>query len=239
MRSATANSGAMGLILSIETAISVCSVALHDKAGRLVAIAELYQENVHAQKLMPLIEALLEQAGVGQDELCAVAVSSGPGSYTGLRIGVSTAKGLAYALDIPLIGVDTLDALAQRAITFMEADDLVVPMIDARRMEVYCKVLSAQMEELLPLAPLIINEDSFDSFLSSRKLLFVGDANKKVREVIKHDRAVFVPALNSASTVGEIAAVRFQKEQFEDVAYFEPNYLKEFRVLKSKKSLLL
>ena len=229
----------MGLILSIETAISVCSVALHDKQGRLVAIAELFQENIHAQKLMPLIEALLQQSGVGRDELCAVAVSSGPGSYTGLRIGVSTAKGLAYALGIPLIGVDTLDALARRAIPFIEADDLVVPMIDARRMEVYCKVLSGEMEEVLPLAPLIIDEYSFENYLSSSKLFFLGDANEKVREVINHDRAVFVQALNSAGTVGEIAALRLQKGLFEDVAYFEPNYLKEFRVLKSKKTLLL
>src|SRR5690606_5497135 len=229
----------MGLILSIETAISVCSVALHDQEGRLVGIAEIFQENVHAQKLMPLIESLLQQAGVLQGELAAIAVSSGPGSYTGLRIGVSTAKGLAYALGIPLIGVDTLDALARRAVPLVEAEDLVVPMIDARRMEVYCKVVSGVMEELSPLAPLIIDESSFDTYLSSGKLFFLGDANEKVRGIIRHENAVFVPLLNSAGTVGEIAAVRFREEQFDDVAYFEPNYLKEFRVLKSKKSLLL
>jgi tRNA threonylcarbamoyladenosine biosynthesis protein TsaB len=229
----------MGLILSIETAISVCSVALHEEEGRMVAIAELFQENVHAQKVMPLIDTLLQQAGVRKDELCAVAVSSGPGSYTGLRIGVSTAKGLAYALGIPLIGVDTLDALACRALPFMAAEDLVVPMVDARRMEVYCKVLSGEMEELLPLAPLIVDEYSFESYLSSRKLFFLGDANVKVREVIKHEHAVFVPLLNSAETVGKVAVERYRESRFEDVAYFEPNYLKEFRVLKSKKSLLL
>lgn len=229
----------MGLILSIETAISVCSVALHDQEGRLVGIAEIFQENVHAQKLMPLIESLLQQAGVLQGELAAIAVSSGPGSYTGLRIGVSTAKGLAYALGIPLIGVDTLDALARRAVQFMEDGDWVVPMIDARRMEVYCKVLGSQLEEVAPLAPVIVDEGSFSSYLSSGKLFFLGDANEKVKGVIKHENAVFIPLLNSAGTVGELAAEAFRKEQFEDVAYFEPNYLKEFRVLKSKKSLLL
>ena len=229
----------MGVILSIETATSVCSVALHDEGGLMVAIAELFQENVHAQKLMPLIEALLQQSGFGQEELCAVAVSSGPGSYTGLRIGVSTAKGLAYALGIPLIGVDTLNALARRAIRFAAPEDLVVPMIDARRMEVYCKILGGEMEEVLPLAPVIIDEYSFETYLSSRKLFFLGDANGKVREVIKHERAVFIPLLNSAETVGEMAVDKYRERQFEDVAYFEPNYLKEFRVLKSKKSLLL
>lgn len=229
----------MGLILSIETATSVCSVALHDECGKMVGLAELYQDNVHAQKLMPLIDALLQQVGVSRRELTAIAVSSGPGSYTGLRIGVSTAKGLAYALGIPLIGVDTLDALAKRTASFIAANDFIVPMIDARRMEVYCKVLDGQMEELIPLAPLIVDEGSFDPYLSFGKVFFIGDANEKVREVIKHDNAVFVPLLNSASTVGEIAVIKFQEQVFEDVAYFEPNYLKEFRVLKSKKSLLL
>lgn len=229
----------MGVILSIETATSVCSVALHDEDGRMVAVVELFQENAHAQKLMPLIETLLQQAGLGQDELCAVAVSSGPGSYTGLRIGVSTAKGLAYALGIPLIGVDTLNALARRAIRFVAPEDLVIPMIDARRMEVYCKILSGEMEELLPLAPVIIDEYSFETYLSSRKVFFLGDANEKVRGVIRHERAVFIPLLNSAETVGEVAVNKYRNSQFDDVAYFEPNYLKEFRVLKSKKSLLL
>lgn len=229
----------MGLILSIETATSVCSVALHSEQGKMISLTELFQENVHAQKLMPLIDSLLQQSGVSRRELSAVAVSSGPGSYTGLRIGVSTAKGMAYALGIPVVGVDTLDALGRRTSPFIKAADFVVPMIDARRMEVYCKVLDGRMAELLPLAPVIVDEASFDSYLSSGKVFFIGDANEKVREVVKHENAVFIPLLNSAGTVGEIAAIKFRERQFEDLAYFEPNYLKEFRVLKSKKSLLL
>lgn len=228
----------MGLILSIETATSVCSVALHEHSGALVGIIELFQDNVHGQKLMPVIEALLRQLGVDKDELDAVAVSKGPGSYTGLRIGVSTAKGLAYALDIPLIGVDTLDALARRALPFVRATDILVPMIDARRMEVYCKVLDSQMQELVGLAPLIVDDNSFDTYLMAGKVFFLGDANEKVGQVIHHKNAVFAPFFNSASTVGELAVLRYKMEQFEDVAYFEPNYLKEFRVLKSKKMLL-
>src|SRR5690606_4871070 len=207
----------MGVILSIETATSVCSVALHDEDSRRIAMAELFQENVHAQKLMPLIETLLQQAGVGQDELCAVAVSRGPGSYTGLRIGVSTAKGLAYALGIPLIGVETLDALARRAIPFAKPDDLVVTMIDARRMEVYCKILDGDRAELLPLAPVVIDEYTFESYLSSRRLFFLGDANEKVSEVVRHERAVFIPLLNSAETVGEVAVIKYREREFEDV----------------------
>src|SRR5690606_31804669 len=228
----------MGLILSIETATSVCSVAVHNADGHTIGLAELFQENVHAQKLMPLVDALLQQSGVSRRKLSAVAVSSGPGSYTGLRSGVSTRKGMAYALGIPLIGVDTLDALGRRTSPFMKAADFVVPMIDARRMEVYSKVLDGRMTELLPLAPVIVDEASFDFYLSSGKVFFIGDANEKVREVVKHENAVFIPLMNSASTVGEIAAIKFQERQFEDLAYFEPNYLKEFRVLKSKKNLL-
>ena len=229
----------MGLILSIETATSVCSVALHDHRGALVGIIELFQDNVHGQKLMPVIESLLQQVGIEREGLDAIAVSMGPGSYTGLRIGVSTAKGMAYALEIPLLGVDTLDALARRSLPFVGVTDTVVPMMDARRMEVYCKILDGQMNELAALSPVIVDEASFDSYLMAGKVIFLGDANEKVREVINHENAVFIPFLNYARTVGESAAIKFKQKQFEDVAYFEPNYLKEFRVLKSKKALLI
>jgi len=229
----------MGLILSIETATSVCSVALHGHDGAIVGIIELFQDSVHGQKLMPAIESLLQQVGIEKEGLDAIAVSMGPGSYTGLRIGVSTAKGMAYALDIPLIGIDTLDALGRRSLPFVGATDSVVPMMDARRMEVYCKVLDSQMNELAALSPVVVDEASFDTHLMAGKVVFLGDANEKVREVISHENAVFIPFLNSASTVGELAAIKYKQKQFEDVAYFEPNYLKEFRVLKSKKALLI
>jgi tRNA threonylcarbamoyladenosine biosynthesis protein TsaB len=227
----------MGFILSIDTATSVCSVAVHQQ-GILVGIVDLFQENVHGQKLMPLIDALLRQVGIHIGELDAVAVSKGPGSYTGLRIGVSTAKGLAFARDIPLIGVDTLDALGRRAKFFVEPGNFVVPMIDARRMEVYGKVLDGTLRELVGLRPIIIDESSFHPFLLAGKVFFLGDSNTKVKEVIKHENAVFIPYLNSASTIGELADLKYRARDFEDLAYFEPNYLKEFRVVKSKKSIL-
>lgn len=227
----------MGFILSIETATSVCSVAIHQQ-GNLVGMVDLFQVNIHGQKLMPLIDALLRQVDIRLDELDAVAVSKGPGSYTGLRIGVSTAKGLAYARDIPLIGVDTLDALGRRAQAFVEPGNFVVPMIDARRMEVYGKVLDCTLRELVGLAPIIIDESSFHPYLMEGKVFFLGDSNTKVKEVIKHENAVFIPFLNSASTVGELAELKYRDKDFEDLAYFEPNYLKEFRIVKSKKSIL-
>lgn len=228
----------MGLILSIETATSVCSVAVHQD-GVLLGIFEMYQENVHGQKLMPIIDNLLMQVGVQPKELDAVAVSSGPGSYTGLRIGVSTAKGLAFGLNIPLIAVDTLDALARNAKPYVEDVDFVVPMIDARRMEIYCKVLNGAMEEIVPLEPKIVDENSFESFLLKGRVFFLGDSNKKVSETIRHKNAFYVSCLNSSRTLGEIAEKKYKAGQFEDLAYFEPNYLKEFRVIKSKKTLLL
>ena len=228
----------MGLILSIETAISVCSVALH-RDGKLEGCLELHQDNVHAQKLMPAIKALLDRAGIETAELDAIAVSAGPGSYTGLRIGVSTAKGLAYAHDLPLIAVDTLSALAYRASEAVEPEDFIIPVIDARRMEVYQKVLNGRMEEISPLEPLIIDEQSFSEYLQKGKVFFIGDAVFKIKSELRHENARFLSLLNSAISIGELAYEKFEKGDFVDLAYFEPNYLKEFRVITSKKNPLL
>ena len=227
----------MSLILSIETAVSVCSVALH-KEGELLGLLELHQENVHAQKLMPAINSLLEQVGVFTSQLSAVAVSEGPGSYTGLRIGVSTAKGIAFAHNIPLIGVGSLDALAKQLVGLVEPSSIIVPMIDARRMEVYSMVFDHQLEELEPLQPVVVEENSYQAFLDRGIVYFLGDGAKKVSEVIRHPNARFLKRTNSAMTIGELATIKFKKNDFEDLAYFEPNYLKEFRVLKSKKNPL-
>jgi len=228
----------MGLILSIETAISVCSVALHLE-GKLVGSLELHQDNVHAQKLMPLVKALLVQSGVGTEGLDAIAISAGPGSYTGLRIGVSTAKGLAYAHDLPLIAVDTLDALAYRVRETVEIGDFIIPLIDARRMEVYQKVLNGSMEEVSPLEPLIIDAESFSAYLEKGKVYFLGDAVFKLQSELIHPNARFLSLINSAISVGALAYKKFENKDFVDLAYFEPNYLKEFRVITSKKNPLL
>ncbi|AWW31315.1 tRNA (adenosine(37)-N6)-threonylcarbamoyltransferase complex dimerization subunit type 1 TsaB [Echinicola strongylocentroti] len=227
----------MSLILSIETAVSVCSVALHDDMG-LRGILEIHQENVHARKLMPAIKDLLEQYGVESTALEAVAVSEGPGSYTGLRIGVSTAKGIAFAHQIPLIGISTLDALAAPLVGLVEDPSFIIPMIDARRMEVYSKVFDHGMVEQEALSPVIVDEMSYREYLEMGRVYFCGDGADKVSKVVKHPNARFLKVTNSASSIGELALHKFRKKDFVDIAYFEPNYLKEFRVLKSKKNPL-
>ncbi|MFC4870656.1 tRNA (adenosine(37)-N6)-threonylcarbamoyltransferase complex dimerization subunit type 1 TsaB [Negadavirga shengliensis] len=228
----------MPVILSIETAVSVCSVAVH-KDGSLQGLIELHQANVHGQKLVPLIKDLLTQLGIKGQELDAVAVSKGPGSYTGLRIGVSTAKGLAFAHGLPLIGVDTLDALARNVKEILHAGEFVVPMMDARRMEVYCKVYDSDLKIVSPLSAHILSGDSFSDFLEGGRVYFLGNANPKTSALIVHPNACFLDLVNTASSVGEIAAGKFEKGEFEDLAYFEPNYLKDFMVIKSKKNPLL
>ena len=227
----------MTLILSIETAVSVCSVALHNDDG-LVGLMELRQENIHAQKLMPLIKDLLGQVGVGSGALDAVAVSEGPGSYTGLRIGVSTAKGIAFAHQLPLIAMGTLDALAHQVVDMVEPESFIVPLIDARRMEVYSKVFDGKLQEIEPITPVIVDEKSYAAYLESGRVYCCGDAVGKVAEVIDHPNARFLKVYNSAASVGDLALKKFRQKDFVDLAYFEPNYLKEFRVLKSKKNPL-
>ncbi|MFO7825186.1 MAG: tRNA (adenosine(37)-N6)-threonylcarbamoyltransferase complex dimerization subunit type 1 TsaB [Cyclobacterium sp.] len=228
----------MSRILSIETSIGVCSLALHEK-GKLLALMELFQDNVHGSKLVPCIKSLIEQSGFELKHLDAIAVAQGPGSYTGLRIGVATAKGLAFALDLPLIGVDSLDALGRQLVHRIEEDAYIVPMIDARRMEVYMKVLDHSGQTLVDLKPEVLEADSFSEYLSRGKVYFLGNANEKTSVVLKSANAIFVDKLNSATSVGEIAFEKYELGLMEDIAYFEPNYLKEFMVLKSKKNPLL
>ncbi|RZS98425.1 tRNA (adenosine(37)-N6)-threonylcarbamoyltransferase complex dimerization subunit type 1 TsaB [Cecembia calidifontis] len=229
----------MALILSIESSTSVCSVALHE-SGKLTGIIELHQENVHSMKLMLLIEDLMKRTGFESGDLRAVAVSSGPGSYTGLRIGVSVAKGFAFAQDIPLIGVDTLMALAKRAQPFTKKGESIIPMLDARRMEVYTAVYDYQLKSLEKLSPKVIETGNpFLEYLNQGNVYFLGDGVEKLKGLLEHPSAMFLDWRPSAHSIGELAFEKFQKEDFEDVAYFEPNYLKDFRVISSKKNLLL
>jgi tRNA threonylcarbamoyladenosine biosynthesis protein TsaB len=228
----------MSKILSIETSIAVCSIAIHEK-GKLIALAELHQDNVHGSKLVPLIKSLLEQADYSISSLDAIAVAQGPGSYTGLRIGVSTAKGLAFAHDLPLIGVDSLDGLGRQLVGQVEEGSYIIPMIDARRMEVYAKVLDFNGETIDALKPVILEEGVFGNFLAAGNVYFLGNANQKTKELLNDENAIFIDRLNSAGSLGELAYQKFLNKDFEDIAYFEPNYLKEFMVLKSKKNPLL
>ncbi len=223
----------MPVILSLETSAEVCSVALHN-GDRLLAEAILREPQAHAAKLAPLIHQVMGEGQTDLARLNAVAVSMGPGSYTGLRIGTSTAKGLCYALDIPLIGVGTLDLLAYQGKAMDTTGALLCPMIDARRMEVYCTVTDALLNVVEPVSAKIIQPDSFQELLSRHRVLFFGDGAMKCSRVIKSPNAVFMEGVfPTATALGEIARDRFASGLFEDLVHFKPFYLKEFTAKKS------
>lgn len=227
----------MAYILAIETSTAICSIALH-RSGELIGLLESDQQGVHAERIILMIEEVLQAAHLDFGDLNAVAVSEGPGSYTGLRIGVSTAKGIAYAQNIPLIAVSPLLALAAQV--NLHGREWVVPMMDARRMEVYRVVLDSQGNHVEDLVPEIVDASSYSFYLERGKVYFVGDAVEKVKQVLLHPNAVFLSDTTfSAAHYGQIAFERFQKREFVDVAYFVPNYLKEFKALQSKKNPLL
>ena len=219
----------MATILCIETATKNCSVALSVN-GKVIALQEDNPRNEpdkhfsHAEKLQGYITQVLEQANISKNDLQAIAVSKGPGSYTGLRIGVSTAKGLCYALDIPLLAISTLGSLARQV-----AGSVVVPMLDARRMEVYSAVFSSEMDQIRDLQAQIITQDSFNTYLDRGRVTFIGDGVEKFEAVCTHPNAVFIKnALPSASQMAQFATLKFTQNDTQDVAYFEPYYLKDF-----------
>lgn len=226
----------MALILSIETATSVCSVALHEK-GKLINSKEINSDKSHSQLLLQYIEDVLKEVDKLKTQLDAIAISEGPGSYTGLRIGLSTVKGLCYALGKPLIAINTLDAMG--LLVDSEENRLCAPMIDARRMEVYTALYDAQHNRVLAPCPLIIDSNSFAEQLKSHKIMIYGNGAAKCKEVMTHANVLFCEAQPSAKTVGVLAFEKFQRKAFEDLAYFEPNYLKEFYSPAPKKNQLL
>lgn len=217
----------MPYILNIETATKNCSVAIA-KSGQIIVCKEMAEEGYsHAEKLHVFIEQVLNDAGIGFKDLAAVAVSQGPGSYTGLRIGVSAAKGLCFALDIPLIAVDTLATLAAQA---KINDGVVIPVIDARRMEVYSAIFDSDNHKIREVAAEIITEDSFQNL--SDTVYFVGDCLEKCKTVLKKDNFIFLDTIvfPSANEMAVLSFEKFKKEDTVDVAYFEPYYLKDFMI---------
>ncbi|MEX2234762.1 MAG: tRNA (adenosine(37)-N6)-threonylcarbamoyltransferase complex dimerization subunit type 1 TsaB [Cyclobacteriaceae bacterium] len=218
----------MPVILSLETSTDVCSVALHD-SKTLLSQAEIHQPQSHASRLAPLIDQVVREANINFKDIKAVATTQGPGSYTGLRIGTSTAKGLCYALDVPLLSVGTLELLAFQANVSNTSKDLLCPMIDARRMEVYCLVADAQLKILEPVSAKILDENSFRELLGSNRMLFFGNGSTKCREIIRHPNASFLDNVYPrASVLGLMAEKKFQTQDFEDLIKFKPFYLKEF-----------
>ena len=229
----------MARILSIETSTSICSVAIHEQ-GELLALAEIKEPGAHAEKLLLLVDELFEKSVLSFADLDAVAVSQGPGSYTGLRIGVSTAKGIAYALEIPLIGINTLQAMA--ASQSVAPGDYVVAVLDARRKEVYTQTFGDSLQELSPIEAVVLEEGVFASILEKGRVYFVGDGVEKVKEEVKSANALFIAdwAISlSAKNMGVLASEKYARKEWEDLAYFVPNYLKEFKALQSTKNPLL
>ena len=221
----------MAYILNIETSTRVCSVAL-TLEGEVVAIEESNEKNSHAENITLFSEKVVTNTGITFRDLDAIAVSKGPGSYTGLRIGVSTAKGFCYALDIPLIAVGTLDALASGMISQIEdsGNSLFVPMIDARRMEVYSAIFDNKLYEIRETKAEIIEEDSFKDLLNKQQIVFAGDGAAKCASFLgQHPNAhLLVDFFPSSSYMRRISYQKYVSQDFEDVAYFEPYYLKDF-----------
>lgn len=227
----------MAVILNIETSTNVCSVALTAE-GMILKHYENFDGRNHAALLSDYIKGCLDHLADHELKLEAVAVSMGPGSYTGLRIGLSEAKGLAYALDIPLIGVDTLQIMATAVMFGYEADPdaLYAPMLDARRMEVYTAIYDLALTPLVKPTPLILTPDSYNEYLSKGKVMFFGNGSDKARDVIKNENAVFVSDIVPLATdMTALSDRAFARKEFLDLAYSVPNYLKDFQAIKPKK----
>jgi tRNA threonylcarbamoyladenosine biosynthesis protein TsaB len=225
----------MPVILSLDTSSTACSVALHVD-GRLLAFSDIHKEHSHGARLALLIQQVLENAGVTFQQLSGIGLSSGPGSYTGLRIGASTAKGLCYALNLPLVAIDSLTVMAHRVVKEKRDEMFYCPMLDARRMEVYCAVYNSSLTVLESIQAKVIDENSFAELLGKGKTLFFGNGAGKCREVIRHPNAIFLEDINpSAIEVGELAVEKFKLGKVEDLVHFEPLYLKEFLIKKSSK----
>ncbi|MFV8356041.1 tRNA (adenosine(37)-N6)-threonylcarbamoyltransferase complex dimerization subunit type 1 TsaB [Flavobacterium sp. XS1P32] len=222
----------MSYILNIETATKNCSVALA-KEGKTIFYKEIAEEGYsHAERLHVFIEEIIKEVGITLQDLSAVAVSQGPGSYTGLRIGVSAAKGLCYALNIPLIAVDTLQALASQVAI---SNGLIIPMIDARRMEVYSAVFAPNLEQKREVLAEIITENSFENLQET--LYFVGDCAEKCKSVLTKENYIFLDEIvyPSAKEMSFLSFEKLKKSDTVDLAYFEPYYLKDFMITTPKK----
>lgn len=216
-------------LLHLETATTVCSVAL-SRNNELLFERELNEANRHAEVLTVFCRELIQEAGLSFSQLDGVCVSKGPGSYTGLRIGVSAAKGFCYALNIPLLAVNTLESLAEGMRLYAPGNALLCPMLDARRMEVYCALYNLERKEITPTAPVIIDVESFSDILQHQPVLFAGDGMPKCRDLLQqHPNAYFANCLPAARNMIHGAVERFKTKQFEDLAWFEPFYLKTFQ----------
>jgi tRNA threonylcarbamoyladenosine biosynthesis protein TsaB len=219
-------------ILNLETATKNCSVSISQN-GQTIFCKEMAETGYsHAERLHVFIEECIKESTIHFKDLSAIAVSQGPGSYTGLRIGVSAAKGLCFALDLPLIAVDTLQVLALK---LSISDGVIIPMIDARRMEVYSAIFNSKFEKIREVQAEILTANSFEEI--SDKIHFIGDCAEKAKTVLNNSNFIFHEDVfyPSANEMSGLSYKKFQENNFEDVAYFEPYYLKDFMATVSKK----
>ena len=215
----------MAYILNIETSTTNCSVSLFNDLELIDCIEENTQDYSHSKSLHVFIDSVLKNSELKPKDLSAISVSKGPGSYTGLRIGVASAKGLCFALDIPLTSIETLKILSEN----ISNKGIVIPCLDARRMEVYSAVFNNKNERIRNTRAEILNEDSFNKYLSIDEVYFIGNANKKIKEIIAHKNAKFIDdVLPSSRQMGTLSFNKFKNNQFEDLNNFEPLYLKDF-----------
>ncbi len=227
----------MSTILAIETSGKYCSVALiHEGLAEFNRVDET--EMNHARAIGPFVDECVKEARRREWKINAVAVSMGPGSYTGLRIGLSMAKGLCFSLNVPLIGISTLKLIAVKAMfrnIDWQGDEILVPMIDARRMEVYTAAYDFRLNALMEPQPLILDEESYNQLPSGREIYFMGDGSSKSKEILKGERLHWLDGVNpKASDMTALAEKAFREEDFLDVAYSVPEYLKEYEAKKSQ-----
>jgi tRNA threonylcarbamoyladenosine biosynthesis protein TsaB len=215
----------MALILNIDTAVETASACLA-KNGHVMGVSINEKQHDHARWLHPAMKELMENAGMELPLLDAVAITEGPGSYTGLRIGMAAAKGICYALNKPLITLNTLLVMANAAKKFHNG--LLCPMIDARRMEVFTAIYTPEMEVIKPPAAIVLDETSFKEELDKNQIFFFGNGSIKFRDKTNNPNAVFGNITMDASAMAELAEIKFSKGDFANLAYSEPLYLKEF-----------
>ncbi|QLH32635.1 MAG: tRNA (adenosine(37)-N6)-threonylcarbamoyltransferase complex dimerization subunit type 1 TsaB [Cyclobacteriaceae bacterium] len=227
----------MTRLLSLETSTSICSAAIHQE-DKVLTWREIREPRSAASQLAVIVDAIMKESATEPAMLSGVVVTSGPGSYTGLRIGVATAKGICFALNIPLIAISTLDLLAIQGKTMIaDTNALLCPMLDARRMEVYCKVVDYNLNEVEPTQAKIIDANSFNNYLENTLVYFIGEGATKCRAIFKHANAKFLDeVVPNAVPLGGMGYQKWHQKKFENVGTFEPYYLKDFLIRKPTSS---
>jgi len=228
----------MALILGLESATTVCSAALF-KNGECIDVEEVSEPNAHSAKLSLFVLELFKRNAIEANNLDAVAISEGPGSYTGLRIGTSLAKGICFGAEKPLITINTLHSIAEHAQQFIhsESEYFIIPMIDARRMEVYTKIFDSKLNAITQTSAHVLTEESFSEYLAKAECYFCGDGAEKCMPLFQSANAKYIEAFATSKSMARLAEEKFQKNEFADVAYFEPFYLKEFQATVPKKNI--